>query len=553
MSTEVGKKQCIKKNVLRILFFIILSFCYIYFFTNSTGQAIIKANIDGEFHISRILSLENIFNSPVNFKYFAHTGQIVNLMYPWVLVYPMYLLYKLTNDVVLAYYLYFTIITFVTLELTYYCSKKMKQSTLGAMLVAVLYSFSMVRTSDIYFRMAIGEVLGITFFPLVLLGIYQIFYEKKPKWIALTLGMTLLVYSHVISVVLASLLILMFFFINILRKKINKERLLALLKATGMTLLLGLGFLLPMLQMLISVDISKPVVYNLFQAALKPNDLISKSISNEVSSVITFNFVYIVLIVILLFNLKKIKGFCRDTLLLGTIFTIMSTTLFPWDVFQNLLHVIQFPWRLIGIASLLLAFSFGSLFGNFVNQSHHNKKRLQLFAMTICCIVLCHFGTLDMIGNINGLNNGDTSEKFVKEVSKNPNFNGLDDYAPKDAGYDLQFIHDQKICANASWHSLKIKRTANKVIYKYDSPNATTAFLPVFYYPGEVVKQNGDRIFVQKAQDGATLVNLKEGENTFEVSFEYTKLAKVSWTISLISFVVLCGYLIFKKKRVLAN
>lgn len=121
---KIKNKNKYNQNIIVTILFIILSFCYLIFFINNKGETIIKADIDGQFHFSRIMSLANIWNSPVNFNYFNHTGEIVNLMYPWAMVYPMYLLIKLTHNLVSGYYLYFLLLTFITLEITYYCVKK---------------------------------------------------------------------------------------------------------------------------------------------------------------------------------------------------------------------------------------------------------------------------------------------------------------------------------------------------------------------------------------------------------------------------------------------
>lgn len=549
--TEVAVKQQKEQRrnqLVRIAFFVILSFCYLFIFVNGKGQPIIKADIDGQFHFSRMMSLENIWNSPVNFEYFNHTGQIVNLMYPWAILYPMYLLVKLTGNIVLGYYIYFLIMTFICLELTYWCVKKMKVSQMAAIISAVLYAFSVCRTSDIYYRIAVGEAIGMTFFPLVLLGIYQIFYEDKPKWHTLVTGMTLLVYSHIISVVLAILLVGVFFIINLIRKKVDQKRIIALLKATGMTLILSLGFFIPMLQMLFSVDLNKPVMYSLFKMAYKPEDFLMKSISNTVDAGGTFNIAFIIVIIVLVVNWKRIKGFFKDALIMGIIFTVMATQIFPWDLFQKILAIIQFPGRLIGLATLLYAVAFGQVMTQYLAK-HSLKQAVKITLLLVGGIVFLHFGTLDSISNINEVNVGNNNNFYMKAIKENASFNGRDDYAPKKADADGDQINNQMICANAQWHNLERKVTANTITYKYNSPNETTAFLPVYYYSGEQVKQNGKVIKAQQAADGATLVNLKQGENQFEVSYKYTPLARIAWTISLIACVIFNAMILIKKRK----
>lgn len=69
-----------RANIIQILGFIILSFCYLIFFFNQQGQPIIKADIDGQFNFSRMMGLENIWKSPINFRYFNHCASAVNLM-----------------------------------------------------------------------------------------------------------------------------------------------------------------------------------------------------------------------------------------------------------------------------------------------------------------------------------------------------------------------------------------------------------------------------------------------------------------------------------------
>lgn len=342
-----------RANIIRILGFIILSFCYLIFFFNQQGQPIIKADIDGQFNFSRMMGLENIWKSPINFRYFNHCASAVNLMYPWATLYPMYMLVKLTESLVGGYYIYFFIITFATLEITYQCVRHMKQSTLPAIFASVLYTFAICRTSDIYCRVDMGEVIAMTFFPIVLLGIYQLLYEEEPHWKTLVAGMTLLVYTHVLSLVIGALLVLFFVCIRIIRRELTKKQLIALLKATGMSILLGAGFLVPMLQTMFSVKVNGPCIMNLYVDSLIPKQLLNWSLTNTAGSRDVFSPVFLILIIVIILNLKRIKGFFKDVLLAATFFTFLSTSLFPWDVFQKAFALLQFPWRFITMATLL--------------------------------------------------------------------------------------------------------------------------------------------------------------------------------------------------------
>ncbi|MFR7699051.1 MAG: hypothetical protein ACLUZ5_03555, partial [Lacticaseibacillus paracasei] len=62
------------------------------------------------FHVQRVLALDNIFKSPVNFDVFAHTATMANIFYPWETVYPLYLIYHTTGDFIFSYKLFYFLI-----------------------------------------------------------------------------------------------------------------------------------------------------------------------------------------------------------------------------------------------------------------------------------------------------------------------------------------------------------------------------------------------------------------------------------------------------------
>lgn len=538
-----------KENILRIVLFLCLSFCYLIFFFNTKGQPIIKADIDGQFNFSRVMSLENIWNSPINFKYFQHNASAVNLMYPWATIYPMYLLIKLTGSLVGGYYIYFFLITFATFEITYQCVKKMGQSTLPSIFSSVLYTFAICRTSDIYFRVDMGEVISMTFFPIVLLGIYQILCSKVPRWKTLVLGMTLLVYTHVLSLVIAALLILFFICLNLVRKQMNKDRIMALMKATGMTILLGLGFLVPMLQTMLSVKVNGPGSMNLYVCSLIPKQLLNWSLNNVAGSRDVFNPVYLILFVVIVLNLRKINGFFRDVLYAAVFFTFISTSLFPWDIFQNTFGLLQFPWRFITMASLLFPVAASDLVKEYQNN-HSLKKSTEVVGLLFLGVILAHWGTMTNVNQLNGYHEGTTSHGYLSQITRKAGFNGLGDYYPAKSNNDAGYISDQKIYVNQEW--VKVK---NKLInptereFDYNSNGEATSILPVYAFPGENVIVNGVKQTAQTATaNGATQVNLVDGMNHIKISYDYTPLARISWLVSLIAFFVF-GWKIFKQNH----
>ena len=538
-----------KKNIIRIVFFIILSFCYLIFFFNTQRQPIIKADIDGQFNFSRVMSLENIWKSPVNFKYFQHNASAVNLMYPWATVYPMYLFIKLTGSLVGGYYIYFFLITFATLEITYQCVKKMGQSSLPSIFTSVVYAFAICRTSDIYYRVDMGEAISMTFFPIVLLGIYQIFYKEKPNWKTLVIGLTFLVYTQILSLAIALLLILFFVCVSLIRKQFTKKRFKALLKSFGMTILLGLGFLIPMVQTMINGKVNGPKSMNLYSHSLIPRQLLDLSLSNTAGSRAVFNPVFLILFLVIVLNLKQIKGFFRDVLFAAAFFTFISTSLFPWDIFQKMFGSFQFPWHFITMASLLFPVVASELINSY-QQNHSISKSIKVIGLLILGIVFTHWGTMMAVNQIDGYHVGSNSHYYLSRITQKKNFNGLSDYRPAISNGDAGYITDQKMCVNQEWVHVKQKmiNTATRT-FKYNSKTETTAILPVYVFPGEKVTVNGIKQATQIASaDGATQVSLVDGVNNIKIKYGYTFLARVSWLVSLIAFFIFC-WGIFQQNR----
>ena len=86
----------------------------------------------------------------------------------------------------------------------------------------ILYTFTSYRMVDMYARGCLGESFSFIFLPLVVLGLYEIFYGNKKNFYYLVIGMTGIIYSHVISTLIVGILILFFIIFNIKKLFQNK-------------------------------------------------------------------------------------------------------------------------------------------------------------------------------------------------------------------------------------------------------------------------------------------------------------------------------------------
>lgn len=530
-----------KKYYVHILF-LILSVLGIWIITLG-NEPVMKTSLQGldaAFHFSRITSLSDIWTSPVNFDYFNHVGSMVNLFYPWLFVYPMYFIYLVMQNLVLSFYLYFMLMTFVTLEITYFCAKRMNITGKYALLAAILYAFSLCRISNIYFRVAIGEAVAMTFLPLVVYGCYELFFNNANRWGYLTAGMVCIIYSHVISTLLAAILVLFFFVGNIVLKKWNKQRGISFLKCIAWSIVLSLGFFGPMLEMMVTTRISVPMVYHLLESAVSPQDLVLQSLNNNAGSINTYGLIFLILLIFLGINYQKLNSWYRLCTIGIGIFTLLATKLFPWDFFQSSLMMIQFPWRFLAIGTVLITFSASYLCMQLESSSPH------LWLIFIASTLFLQTSLLQNIKTVDGTTAGYTNEQVQQLIRGNQGFNGDRDYLPKEGTEDFPMIKAQKIKEKNQWKEGNCSFTATTATFEVQAKQNGTIILPIYHYIGEKVEYNGKPISVQKAENGATKVPIKKGSNQYIIRYNYTLWARICQMISGGSLLV-AFYLLMKK------
>ena len=65
-----------------------------------------------------------------------------------------------------------------------------RRAAVGA---SVLYTLCIYRMGNLYTRATLGESLAMIFFPMVLLGLYEVLRRDEKRWPLLALGMTLVI------------------------------------------------------------------------------------------------------------------------------------------------------------------------------------------------------------------------------------------------------------------------------------------------------------------------------------------------------------------------
>lgn len=146
---------------------------------------------DFSFHLQRIEGIYQAMASgdfPVRLNPLQVNGYgyLSSTMYPQLFLYPVALLRFFNVSVMTCYKLLLTLTNVGTALIAYYVVKSITQSGKIGILMSFLYTLSAYRLMGMYMRCAIGEVLAMTFLPLVMGG-----------GIRVSLGRTALDYSDI--------------------------------------------------------------------------------------------------------------------------------------------------------------------------------------------------------------------------------------------------------------------------------------------------------------------------------------------------------------------
>lgn len=352
-----------KKYGYPILLVINALLLYVYLFK----AKVIPLGWDTQFHLNRIEELYrsiqtgHVFSSTGTYT-FSSIGLAINRFYPYLFLYLFAILRFIFNPII-AYNLGCFILTLASLFISYLSVRSLTKSNKTAFLFSVIYNNSGYLLLQISMRGDIAEYIALILLPLIFVG-YKKLFSSSYQWLWLPLGMILVCYNHILSVMLFTFFLLCLFVLEY--NKITLLVIKRLLISIGITAVFCLPLLVTMLRARSRTSVIIPIVPDvLINEALSPSTLLLNSLNNaSPNNLLDVNLGLVVTIVsvfgILVFKSKNQNLINLECL--GIFFVVLSTNIFPWFVFQNTpLNVIQFPWRFLGLATLCFSLVFAKL------------------------------------------------------------------------------------------------------------------------------------------------------------------------------------------------
>lgn len=542
--------------ILDLYFVLTLIFVLFYF-----RYGCLFAGDDLLFHYSRLMELlqSKSYSFPViATHYFGGTGNQVNVFYPVQFIYPLMLLIKHFSHPVLITYLYFGLYNFFTLILTHYAAYRLGKSVRFCLVFSILYVFSFYRFLNFFKRADWGEFFAATFIPLVFVGMYLITQRKGGRTL-LVVGMSGLIFSHMLTFLLISIILLVWFLFcmynSVMRERIIRSLLQSALMTLGISFIFWFPFVVHYLKVrsgfkttVISFNVIKPVKLSIQLSAFLHNRMYySNHLPNTIATIGTFALILLVVVIIFFIeNYRFVNKAFWMILGLTLICLWLTTSLFPWRIFKGTaVNIIQFPFRFNAFAILGISWCAAQL-----GEFSKSKKIKYLWTFSLICLN-CFFSynsvnqlmNLPLQKNVPALSNAN----FYSYRSELPATN---DYFPKQAQKYIGSIPYHITILNGKEAIARGNPGNNEITYTIHSEKKHNIIdLPFLCYSDNYRLTNWGRpLAYHFSQRGTFLVKTDTRISKIRIEYQPTFIDRYSGWISVISIMLFIFLLLFKQR-----
>ena len=405
-----------------------------------------------------------------------------------------------------------------------YLWAKVYWGRLGGFISGLAFVYLPYRAVQFYVRGSLAELTAMTFIPLFFYAV------KKKNTLFIALSITAIFLSHNVIALFTLLFIPIYYFFHL---KDWRKLLLSGLLSFG----LSAFFILPAFFEKDLTQVSKlsggyshygfHFIYlrQLFSryfayggSILGPKD--------DLSFGLGWPHLILILPAAWLFIKKRQKELLALFTLLGlSIFLMTFHSKFIWDKL-TLLHMAQFPWRLLAFSGAIVAFFSGSIIKIIKNKKHQVLTAL-VVAIVIISLNFSYFKPKEF-------NNPNDHYYTDRNKIKDSLGDILPDYLPQTAVKPEQ--------PNQELFNL------SQTTYQFSSSNPTTQTINQFYFPGWQAKLDGQVIELRpEEKTGLISFDLPVGDHQLTLTLAKTPLQRTADLISLVSWLLVLGIVLKPK------
>lgn len=526
------------------------------------------------FHLTRIEGIkEGLLDStfPVKIQPFwlNDHGYASSVFYGDILLYIPAVLRIMGVSIQGAYKFYVFLINIMTVFISYHCFSKMSNNRIG-LCCSIVYSSNIYRMSDIYTRAAAGEYTAITFFPLLLYGLWKAYMlpedskEHKQSWITIVFGCTGIFLSHMISTEMAALFVLLTVVI-LWKRTFRKKTFLVLMKALAAVLCLNAWFLIPFLDYMVSgryiISGFHSMDYSLERSGIFAAQFFMNSYSALRGSTkyelgvagatpLTVGCAGMAVIAgwLILCMGRKERGLEEKkeeifSVFLCVLSLFMTTYYFPYTWLSNQFPILkmpegslQFPWRFLVIAGVLVCY----LFCIILKKGWIGQQKKKLFAGVVLGLALWQ-GLSYMSGCLN--------EGEIYRIYQAGGLSSFDVVSGEYIPVDSNGIADINQCINRitvdddavlveNWYR---EKDAVVVIANNFTDHASQVEVPLLFYKGyQAVADSGAQLQLSPGASYRISVSVPAGfSGSFRVRFTEPWYWRLCEGISLFTFLAI--------------
>ena len=396
--------------------------------------------------------------------------------------------------------------------------------------------------------------------------------DKKQNFSVLGLGLSMgvLLQTHVFSSLLATLVLLPCVIYAFIKTTLKKEFLLSMIFSVGIAILLSLNVWLGMFYLLKDNQLLQTVPLDLLKNAVY---FLPEKGNGQANIGIVLSSLFFFQVINLVINWRHINNTTKILMTTGSIFLLLSSRFFPWNIFSKLFPALesflQFPSRLIIVPTILLLVTFEY-------ACKYLKKEMVLIVLGIATLFSISIAQDRVMSRMTEWNSenvlaspnkkpSNLSAKELRNVIRSNNLGevldvvrkGTSDYLPlKEPLSNQDFEHfdpyskywEYVINPNPNFE----KKVLNgDIIVSWESDDDKIVNVPIFKYEGTVIKDlsSGKPIDVRTTDIGT--IQLNAGEvRAIRVSYPIPLTIKISLFLSGITFIISLSYIIinqFKK------
>ncbi|OXM99722.1 glycosyltransferase family protein [Bifidobacterium vansinderenii] len=447
-------------------------------------------------------------------------GYPVSILYGDIFLYPAALLHLLGFSINTSYKLFVLTINALTVITAYILARRIFGSRIIGILAGALWTLAPYRLEDVYLRASVGEYTALFFVPVLLYGMYAIFFRSGERfsWLWVAIGCSGIVLSHAVSVFLVAIPASLLLVVGLIRHHdlaVWKNLLLSCASIIG----LSLWFLVPFIDYYRNVDMkvsALDAVGKMTSAAanaIQPAQMFMLFVpmngmsSGDPNSVQEMPFAlgwsllagFAVFIVAALLADVSRSGLKQMVTIGGTVGVValvvmfMSTMLFHWNVTRfawwnkavSTLATIQFPWRFLGVASVLLVFV--ACAGMFLIQSDGTLSRFAVPVISVLLILsVCEAG----VAATTWMENAESSGQFsIREKDPASNFGVMNgEYLPAATDTGKLLAGDSRLAKTRGATISDYEKHGTTIDFNIEqSSSGAKVELPLLMYPHYVI------------------------------------------------------------------